>query len=224
MREIVLDLETTGLSPKTDRIIQIGVVELAGYVPTGREKEWYIYPQCSVEGMEASAIHGLTDEFLRDKPLFSQVVEEFLRFIGDTRLVIHNAPFDTCFLNAELSRLGLNPIPASQTLDTLPLALTKFPRSKCTLEALCHRFGIRVVGHHNALSDARLLAQCYLELQGGPQMGFNLSTQMRQEKRVERIRRVPRTIEPTREEIKAHAELVSRLSNPVWKDSGNEDG
>ena len=217
MREIVLDLETTGLDHRTDRIIQIGVVELIDY-SLRREKEWYLYPQRLVEDTESFQIHGLSDAFLRDKPLFSQVVEEFLEFIQDSALVIHNAPFDTRFLNFELSRLGLKEIPADRVIDTLSLALRKFPRSKCTLEALGRRLGIKVDGRlHNALVDARVLAECYIALRGGPQITFSLPTQVSPIKIEEKLDYTPRVIHPSEEETKAHEALMRKINNPLWK-------
>ena len=172
MREIVMDTETTGLDPSTgDRLLEIGAVELFNHLPTGRTYHKYINPEREVPD-EAVAIHGLTTEFLQDKPLFSQVIDEFLEFIGpDAKLVIHNASFDMKFMNAELKRCGRARLPWSRALDTLALAKEKFPGAQNSLDALCRRYGIDNSARtlHGALLDSEILAEVYLELIGGRQ-------------------------------------------------------
>ena len=171
MREIVLDTETTGFDPQGgDRIVEIGAVELLNHLPTGRTYHQYINPE---RGMpkEAFEVHGLGDDFLRDKPVFANVAKAFLEFIGTSKLVIHNASFDMKFLNAELGWMKLAAIPWEQALDTLAIARKKFPGSPASLDALCRRFGIDTSARtlHGALLDSEILAEVYLELIGGRQ-------------------------------------------------------
>jgi DNA polymerase-3 subunit epsilon len=178
MREIVLDTETTGFDPFSgDRIVEIGALELEGHVPTGRQFHEYINPERSMPD-EAFQVHGLGDDFLRDKPKFAAVGQKFLDFIQDSKLIIHNAAFDMKFLNAELKWMGLPEIPMSQALDTLPMARKKFPGSPASLDALCRRFGITNFERdlHGALLDSEILAEVYLELIGGRQPDFGLAT------------------------------------------------
>lgn len=177
MREIVLDTETTGLDPFAgDRIVELGAVELLNHMPTGRTFHAYINPQRNVPA-EAVAVHGLTAEFLADKPVFATVAAEFAAFLGDSRLVIHNAAFDMKFLNAEFGWIGAPTLPAARAFDTLELARGRFPGANNTLDALCRRFGIDNSGRtkHGALLDSELLAEVYLELMGGRQPDFALS-------------------------------------------------
>jgi DNA polymerase-3 subunit epsilon len=179
MREIVLDTETTGTEhAKGDRIVEIGCVELLNHVPTGRSYHVYLNPQCPVHP-GALAVHGLSNEFLADKPLFEAVVDEFLDFVGDARLVIHNAAFDVAFLNAELARLNLSPFLLDDAIDTLMLARRKHPGASNSLDALCARYGIDNSRRtkHGALLDAEILAEVYIELIGGKQTGLDLSFQ-----------------------------------------------
>ena len=171
MREIVLDTETTGLDPNTgDRIVEIGAVELNGHMPTGKTYHQYIFPERSVP-QEAINVHGLDDAFLRDKPVFKAVAQEFIDFIGDAKLVIHNAAFDMKFLNAELKWMGMPAIPWERAIDTLDIARKKFPGSPASLDALCRRYGIDNSARtlHGALLDSEILADVYLELIGGRQ-------------------------------------------------------
>ena len=178
MREIVLDTETTGFEPfEGDRLVEIGAVELNGHVPTGRTYHQYINPQRSMP-KEAFEVHGLGDEFLADKPLFKDVAQEFLDFIGDAKLVIHNAAFDMKFLNAELGWVDKPLLPMDQAIDTLMIARRKFPGSPASLDALCRRFGIDNSARtlHGALLDSEILAEVYLELIGGRQPDFALSS------------------------------------------------
>lgn len=171
MREIVLDTETTGFEPEAgDRIVEIGAVELFNHMPTGRTFHEYINPERSMP-QEAFQVHGLGDDFLRNKPKFAAIGQKFLDFIGDAKLVIHNAAFDMKFLNAELGWLGLPKLPWEQAVDTLAIARKKFPGSPASLDALCRRFGIDNSSRtlHGALLDSEILAEVYLELIGGRQ-------------------------------------------------------
>lgn len=177
MREIVLDTETTGFDPEGgDRIVEIGAVELHNHMPTGRTYHQYIYPNRDMpEG--AFEVHGLSIEFLKDYPMFDKIGQAFLDFIGDAKLVIHNAAFDMKFLNAELKWMGKPQLPMDQAIDTLAIARTKFPGSPASLDALCRRFNIDNSARekHGALLDSEILAQVYLELIGGQQPDFGLS-------------------------------------------------
>ncbi|MDU8942530.1 DNA polymerase III subunit epsilon [Ovoidimarina sediminis] len=178
MREIVLDTETTGFDPETgDRIVEIGAVELRGHIATGRTYHQYINPERSMPE-EAFAVHGLGDEFLADKPVFRDIAQAFLDFVEDAPLVIHNATFDMKFLNAELSWLNLPRIPDDRAIDTLAIARRRFPGSPASLDALCRRFGIDNSSRtlHGALLDSEILAEVYLELIGGRQPDFALSS------------------------------------------------
>ena len=204
MREIVLDTETTGFDPLTgDRIVEIGCVEVINYIPTDNQLHLYINPERDMPP-GAFAVHGLSEEFLRDKPVFAQICGQFLDFIGDSRLVIHNAEFDMKFINAELVRLGIKPLPMSRALDTVGMARRKFPGAPASLDALCRRFGIDNSNRtlHGALLDAQLLGEVYLELQGGRQPDLVLAgnrgrsrTQRRRQRRQGRAR-PPRTAPP----------------------------
>ena len=178
MREIVLDTETTGFEPSEGhRIVEIGAVELFNHLPTGGVFHQYINPQRSMP-TEAFEVHGISEEFLRDKPVFAAIGQAFLDFVGDAKLVIHNAAFDMKFLNFELGRAGLAQLPGNQAIDSLALARRKYPGSPATLDALCRRFGVDNSGRekHGALLDSELLAEVYLELIGGRQPDFGLST------------------------------------------------
>lgn len=181
MREIVLDTETTGLNPfdtPAHRIVEIGAVELWNQVPTGQTYHQYIHPERDMPA-EAFAVHGISEVFLADKPRFADIVEGFLDFIGDARLVIHNASFDMRFLNAELEWSGRPLLADDRALDTLLIARRRFPGSPASLDALCRRFGIDNSNRtlHGALLDSEILAEVYLELTGGRQADFGLGTQ-----------------------------------------------
>ncbi len=170
-RELVLDTETTGFDPETgDRIVEIGAVELVNLMPTGRTYHQYINPERDMP-QDAFAVHGLSIEFLSDKPVFSKIAQDFLDFVGNDKLVIHNAAFDMKFLNAELSWLKLKPLPMDQAIDTLEIARRKFPGAQNSLDALCRRFGVdnTMREKHGALLDSEILAEVYLELLGGRQ-------------------------------------------------------
>ena len=238
MREIVLDTETTGISPaKGHRLIEIGCVELENHVPTGKVYHEYINPQRGVE-KGAFEVHGLSTEFLSDKPLFADLAAGFLEFIGDTPLIIHNAPFDMGFLNAELSRLNHPDLPKElsmdQAIDTLKMARQKYPGAQNSLDALCRRFGVDNSGRekHGALLDSELLAEVYLELIGGRQPGLlemggdaktsgvngiggaSLSKLARQTPRL-----APLPTALTSEEQAAHEEFVASFkSTTLWKE------
>ena len=177
MREIVLDTETTGFDPDAgDRIVEIGAVELSGHVPTGRTYHQYINPERTMPE-DAFAVHGLGDEFLADKPKFAEIGPAFLEFVGDSKLVIHNAAFDIKFLNAELSWMKAPQIAWDRAVDTLAIARKRFPGSPASLDALCRRFGIDNSARtlHGALLDSEILAEVYLELIGGRQPDFALA-------------------------------------------------
>lgn len=177
-REIVLDTETTGLDPDDGhRIVEIGGVELVNHVPTGRVYHQYVNPERDMPP-EAEAVHGITEAFLADKPRFGDIVREFADFIDGATLVIHNAPFDMGFINAEFARLGMPSLPLSRAIDTVAKARAKHPGSPANLDALCRRYGVDNSGRekHGALLDAELLAEVYLELIGGRQPGLVLAT------------------------------------------------
>ena len=178
MREIVLDTETTGFEPSQgDRIVEIGAVELLNHMPTGKTYHQYICPQRAMP-KGAFEVHGLGDEFLSDKPLFKDIAQAFIDFVGDSTMVIHNASFDMKFLNFELEKVNRPALPMSQALDTLAIARKKFPGANASLDGLCRRFGIDNSSRtlHGALLDSEILAEVYLELLGGRQSGFALAS------------------------------------------------
>jgi DNA polymerase-3 subunit epsilon len=219
MREIVLDTETTGLEPADGhRIVEIGAVELFNHVATGRSFHQYINPERPMPP-EAEAIHGLTDAFLADKPVFAAIAEAFATFIGDAPLVIHNAAFDMRFINSELERVGMPLLPMSRAVDTVAMARKRFPGAQANLDALCRRFGVDNSGRekHGALLDSELLAEVYLELRGGRQPDFGLSTVHSAGRGGDGAAYVPpRRLRPlpsrlTEEEAAAHAAFVASL-------------
>ena len=225
MREIVLDTETTGLDPGTgDKIVEIGAVELWNHLPTGKTFHKYLNPERNMPE-EAQAVHGLTEDFLRDKPLFSQIVDDFLRFIKDSKLIIHNASFDMKFINAELELAKKSKLSGDIAIDTLSIARKKFPGSPASLDALCRRFNIDNSARtlHGALLDSEILAEVYLELIGGRQPDFGLSDiNTNDNKKLEENRQTTKRPEPlkkrlTEEEEKAHSVYVKKLGeNSVW--------
>lgn len=224
MREIVFDTETTGMDPFAgDRIVEIGAVELYNHLPTGKTLQLYINPEREVP-QEAIAVHGITNEFLRDKPIFSQVYSDFIDFIGeDSTLVAHNAEFDMKFVNWELEQVGHKAIPPNRVVDSLKIARQKFPGSPANLDALCRRFAIDNTErtYHGALLDSELLAEVYLELLGGRQRGLGLMDDKKGGKggkgAVERPFREPRPHAATAEELAAHKEFLGELTDPLWE-------
>ena len=225
MREIVFDTETTGLNPfGGDRMVEIGCVEIYNRVETGRHFHAYFNPDRDMP-FEAEAVHGLSAIFLSDKPRFSEKVEQLLDFIEDAPLVAHNAGFDFGFLNFELERCGRPSVCMSRMRDTLQLARTRHPGAKHSLDALCVRFGIdrshRV--KHGALLDAQLLAQVYVELTGGRQIGLGLVAEAGSVSAPASSRPVTvRELRPARphfaaeEELARHRAFISQLANPLW--------
>ena len=178
MREIALDTETTGLSPQNgDRIVEIGCVELINHMPSGRTYQTYLNPQKTMDP-SAEEVHGLSNDFLKDQPLFKEIASEFLEFISDSPLIIHNAEFDIGFLNSELKRLDLNEINMDQAIDTLKIARDMYPGAQNSLDALCRRFDINNYDRelHGALLDSKILADVYLELLGGKEPGLKLDS------------------------------------------------
>ena len=235
VREIVLDTETTGIDPKTgDRLIEVGAVELLNHIPTGRTFHKYCNPQRAVsEG--AFKVHGLSDTFLSDKPLFSEIADALVEFCGDARLVIHNAPFDVGFLNMEYARLGAKappPIVLDSVVDTLPMARRKHPGAPANLDALCSRYGIDTSRRtkHGALLDAQILAEVYIELLGGKQTGFDLGAGAAAEAVADRgAESVVRTVRTTRARLtdaerERHAAFRASLgANAIWAEYIGED-
>ncbi|MEM9708363.1 MAG: DNA polymerase III subunit epsilon [Pseudomonadota bacterium] len=231
MREIVLDTETTGLDPEAgDRIVEIGAIELEGHMPSGRQFHEYINPERAMSE-EAFAVHGLGDDFLRDKPVFADIGSKFLDFIGTAKLVIHNAAFDMKFLNAELKWAGLGTIPYDRATDTLEIARKKFPGSPASLDALCRRFAIDNSARtlHGALLDSEILAEVYLELIGGrqPEFGLNLAVggesqgSQREEARVSK-RPQPLGSKITAEERNAHEAFLAKMGKTaLWAKLSN---
>ncbi len=229
IREIVLDTETTGLSPNEgDRLVEIGCVELINHIPTGKNYHVYINPQRSMPE-EAFRVHGLSEEFLADKPLFGAVAEEFLAFIGDATLVIHNAAFDIGFLNAELLRAGHKTL-SNPVIDTVMVARQKHPGARVSLDALCKHYGIdnsrRTL--HGALLDSEILAEVYLELIGGKQVSLALVAEVEVTASLDvqtRIAVPPRPAPlPSRisaEEAEAHAAFIAKMGeSALWSQYG----
>lgn len=243
MREIVLDTETTGFEPdEGDRIVEIGAIELFNHMPTGRTYHQYINPQRSMP-QEAFEVHGIGPDLLeppqkpapgavtlRDKPVFKEIGQAFVDFVGDAKLVIHNAAFDMKFLNAELRWIGLPEMPYERAIDTLAIARRRFPGSPASLDALCRRFAIDNSSRtlHGALLDSEILADVYLELIGGRQPDFGLATQAAQGTTAGgastwRARPRPNPLPPriTEAEAEAHAAFVTKLGDEaLWKKLG----
>jgi DNA polymerase-3 subunit epsilon len=218
MREIVFDTETTGFEPGDGhRIVEIGCVELMDHFPTGRTLQFYLNPERDVP-IESQRVHGLSAEFLADKPIFAHVVEEFLEFLGDAPLVIHNASFDIKFINAELKRTGHKAIPLLRAIDTIEIAKRKFPGARYSLDELCKRFGVdlSVRSKHGALLDAQLTAEVYLELIGGRQRGLMLApveiAAQATDSGPKPARQRPEKLAPriTEAELAAHAAFVAK--------------
>lgn len=222
MREIVLDTETTGLDPLVGhRVIEIGCVELINHLATGKTFQTYLDPDRDVPA-EAAAVSGLTTEFVKGKPKFSEQVDAFLAFIGDAPIIAHNAKFDLGFINAELTMAGREKLSLDNAIDTVLLARRKFPGAPASLDALCRRFNIDLSGRvkHGALLDAQLLSQVYLELVGGREPGLLLgaASANRTDLRPTETRE-PRPIRPhapSPEESQAHQVFLKKLKNPIW--------
>lgn len=223
MREIALDTETTGLDPASGhRLVEIGCVEMWGRVRSGKVFHSYLNPERDMPA-EAQRIHGLSGEFLSDKPVFSQIVADFLAFLGDAPLVIHNAQFDMKFINYELKSLGFAPIPAERATDTLLIARGKFPGAPANLDALCRRFAIDLSSRtkHGALLDAELLADVYLELTGGRQVAMMLDAGTEAAHAAGESETIPvdiprRVFSATEEERAAHHAFLKKLKRPIW--------
>jgi len=225
LREIVLDTETTGLDPANgDRLIEIGCVEIVNRIPTGREFHRYLNPERDIH-RDAVDVHGLTTEFLQDKPLFKDIADDFLNFIGDAPLVAHNATFDLAFLNAELMRLTKPPLRADRMVDTLALARRRHPAGPNGLDALCKRYGIdnSERSKHGALMDSLLLAGVYVELLGERQATLGLGGQGGAETSIQlhgapaRSRPEPLPSRLTEEAETCHREFVKTLGpNALW--------
>ena len=223
MREIALDTETTGLDPFAGhRIIEIGGVEMFNRIRTGNSFQAYINPQRDVPE-EAFRVHGISNAFLADKPVFADIAQDFVEFIGDSKLVIHNAQFDLKFLNYELNLLGIKPINNDRAIDTMLIARRKFPGAPAKLDALCKRFNIDLSARtkHGALLDSELLADVYLELMGGRQETLSFE----EEKIIEKIETtavvksvIPARLFPASEtEIQAHQAFLKKIKNPIWE-------
>ncbi len=232
MREIVLDTETTGINPfdtPKNRIVEIGCVELINRVATGQVFHQFINPERDMPE-EAFRVHGLSEEFLAEHPVFEKIADDFLKFVGDSQMVIHNASFDMKFLNAELKWMGKPLLPMSQATDTLAMARAKFPGAQASLDALCRRFEIDNSSrtYHGALLDSELLAEVYLELTGGRQPGLilgaddtskaNKSGQLASNMdRSNRPVRPARPHVPSDEELAAPRTVLKELTEPIWQ-------
>ena len=229
MREIVLDTETTGMDPEEGhRLVEIGCIELENHMPTGRTYHQYINPERDVPA-EVVAVHGLTEERLKDEPTFGEIVGDFLDFLGtDSKLVIHNAEFDMKFINAELKPFGFPSIDKKRIVDTLWIARKKFPGSPANLDALCRRFNIDNSNRtlHGALLDSELLAEVYMELLGGRQRGLDIEvTEENKETKalekqaltVERTYREARIFTANDDEKAAHEKMLEELKDAIWK-------
>jgi DNA polymerase-3 subunit epsilon len=225
MREIVMDTETTSFDPhKGDRLVEVACVELANFIPTGRVWHHYINPEREVP-QDAFRVHGLSTQFLADKPLFGDLVESLLDFVDGGRMIFHNASFDMNFINFELGRLGMAPIPPDRVLDTLALARRKHPAGPNSLDALCKRYGVDNSGRtkHGALLDAELLADVYLQLIGGQQPGLDLSARRAGTGReaaatVIELRPAPLPANLAEAEAAAHAAFIEELGGAaVWR-------
>ncbi len=227
MREIVFDTETTGLDPQSgDRLVEIGCIEMVHRVPTGAVFHCYFNPERSMPA-EAEAVHGLSSAFLADKPLFATRAVELLEFLGDAPLVAHNAGFDFGFLNAELAQCKLAPIDRGRMVDTVAIARRKHPGAKLSLDALCSRYGIdrshRV--RHGALLDAELLAQLYVELMGGRQIGLELAAEapvvvsaavIPISPIASRGQRAARPHAANADELARHGAFIEKISGAIW--------
>jgi DNA polymerase-3 subunit epsilon len=221
-RSVLFDTETTGLDPLTgDRVIEVACLELENDLPTGRSFHRLIHPQRDIPE-EAIRVHGITLDRLRDAPRFEEIVDDLLDFLGEGKLVAHNAAFDFGFLDSELARAGRPALDRIRMVDTLALAKLRFPGMPNSLDALCRRFGIDLSQRstHNALLDCRLLADVYVELTGGRQRGLSLAVQGQAEITVAHYTaegsRMPRPIVPDAAVLAVHAAFVARLKDAIW--------
>jgi DNA polymerase-3 subunit epsilon len=223
MREIVIDTETTGLDPREGhRIVEIACIELMHHVPTGRRFHRYVNPERDVPA-DALAVHGLTADFLAGHPPFAALIDELAAFIGGDRLVIHNAEFDLAFVNAELARLGRDPL-VCPFVDTLAVARRRFPGAPASLDALCRRFAIDLSSRelHGAEIDCGLLAEVYIELLGGRQPGLDFAMTALDDLAAglaaaqDRPPRRPRPHAPSLEELAAHQAMLASITAPLW--------
>jgi DNA polymerase-3 subunit epsilon len=224
MREIIFDTETTGLDPLSgDRMVEIGCIEMVNRVATGATFHAYFNPERDMPSA-AEAVHGLSAVFLSDKPRFRERAEELLAFIGDSPLVAHNAGFDFGFLNQELAICGMAPVCKTRMVDTVALARVRHPGAKLSLDALCTRYGIDRSHRtkHGALLDSELLAQVYVELTGGRQIGLELAADRGDVSATvgdmvrARVFRVPRVFAVSDAELIAHAAFLETVKNPLW--------
>ncbi len=222
-RSVLFDTETTGLNPATgDRVIEIAAIELINDLPTDRHYHALLDPERDIPD-EVTRIHGIGNADVVGKPRFAQIADDLLAFLGDGPLVAHNAPFDFGFLDAELARIGRQPLAPERMIDSLTLARTRFPGMPNSLDALCRRFGIDLSARttHNALLDCKLLAQVYVELTGGRQRGLTLQSESRARQVVSyepAARRTPRPIHPSEAELAAHDAFLVHLKDPIWRD------
>ena len=229
MREIIFDTETTGLDPKTgDRLVEIGCIEMVNRVPTGETFHAYFHPDRDMPAA-AEAVHGLSITFLSDKPRFHERAHEILEFMGTSKLVAHNAGFDFGFVNSELEMCGLPPLSRDRMIDTVQLARVRHPGAKLSLDALCTRYGIDRSHRtrHGALLDAELLAQVYVELTGGRQIGLSLAAERGDDgvaaagaglQQRQREFRPARPHRPSEAELAAHAAFLETVKTPLWLD------
>lgn len=228
MREVALDTETTGLDPFSGhRLVEIACLEIINHVPTGNTFHTYLNPKRDMPE-QAFAVHGLSADFLKDHPLFEEKADEFLEFIQDSKLIIHNAQFDLKFLNAELDWIKKPLIDHGRAIDTLKIAREKFPGAKNNLDALCRRFNIDNTDRtlHGALIDTQLLVEVYIELIGGKQREFSLGEENISQKKsadlkvdiadTPTIQRPHRTFPPSKDEIQAHEDLLNNIKEPLW--------
>jgi DNA polymerase-3 subunit epsilon len=235
MREIVLDTETTGISAaEGHRIIEIGALELVNHIPTGNNLHLYINPERDIED-GAFAVHGISSEFLANKPVFADIAQRFMQFVGEDQMVIHNASFDMAFINAELARLSLPEYPMSRAVDTLAIARKKFPGAQANLNALCRRFEIDNSHRdlHGALVDADLLTEVYIELLGGRQPNLSLDVARTEKQEQKQANETPiaqpgfsmrrdaaqfsRPHMPSEAELSAHEGFLKKIEDPIWK-------
>ena len=231
MREIIFDTETTGLKPEDgERVIEIGALEYVNKFPTGKSFHYYLNAEGQPVHPDAERIHGISDAFLEDKPKFSDVIDEFMEFFSEAKLVAHNAKFDMGFINAELKRLNIKPFPWTDVVDTLQIARRKHPMGPNSLDALCRRYGIDNSHRtkHGALLDAELLADVYIEMLGGKQASLSLASDNFEEKpadtqsvhRAAQARQRPTPLKPrvTAEDLAEHEAFIDTLGeNAIWK-------